>query len=61
MRMATAPGEEATKWTGEPTAAPGVGDDTATSARQESEYKDKNKNAKAKDVFFNTDSFFMIE
>ncbi|PYX87530.1 MAG: hypothetical protein DMG67_19140 [Acidobacteria bacterium] len=58
MRMATAPGEEATKWIGEPTAAPGVGDDTATSARQESE--DKNKNTKTKDVFFNTGSFFMI-
>jgi hypothetical protein len=56
--MATAPGEEATKCTGELTVAPGVGADTTTSAKQKSE--DKNKNTTAKNVFFNTSSFAMI-
>jgi hypothetical protein len=58
MRMATAPGEEATKWTGELTVAPGVGAETTTSAKENNE--DKNKNTTAKNVFFNTSSFSMV-
>jgi len=56
--MDTAPGDEATKWTGELTVAPAVGADTTTSAKEKSE--DKNKNTTAKNVFFNTNSFSMV-